>query len=157
MKKISCVILFIIPLQVYSSEQAEINNIFEVTVEKPMDVVYPNMMASLEQSPFYLFYEMNIGKNLAFFTDKWGHEYNKNNISAVQSIVFCNGWFLNKAGNKDTSMLGLCPMHVSLVEKSGVTTAYFVRPTVTYKNSPALDVLVEIEAEVVDMVKNGMR
>ena len=157
MKKFIGALLIIFQSFMHGSVQAESDNVFEVTVDKPMEQVYLNMIASLKQSRFYLFYEMNIGKNLAFFADKWGDEYNKNDLSAVRSIVFCNGWYLNRAGNKDPNILGLCPMHVSLIEKGGVTTAHFVRPTVTYQNSPALDVLVEIEAEVIEMIRDGMR
>lgn len=135
---------------------AESDNIFEISVDKSMEEVYPDMLASLERSRFYLFYEMNIGKNLSFFADKWGDEYNQNDLTAVRSIVFCNGWFLNRAGNRDRRILGLCPMHVSLIEKDGTTTAAFVRPTVTYKNSAAYDVLVEIEAEVIEMMRAGL-
>jgi hypothetical protein len=47
---------------------------------------------------------MNIGENLAFFADRWGDEYNQHDLSAVCSIVFCNGWYLNKAGNKDPNI-----------------------------------------------------
>ncbi|MEA1890018.1 MAG: DUF302 domain-containing protein [Pseudomonadota bacterium] len=157
MKKIIGLMLLIPFLLISTNVHSQSDNIFEITVDKPMKQVYSNMMASLDKSRFYLFYEMDIGKNLAFFADEWGDEYNQNELSGVRSIVFCNGWFLNRAGNKDQKILGLCPMHVSLIEKKGVTTALFVRPTITYNNSPAHDVVVEIEKEVIEMIKNGMR
>ena len=150
-------LLFTLALCMHSSVRADSDKVFELTAPLPMQQAYPNMMAALEKSRFYLFYEMNIGENLAFFAEKWGKEYNQNNLTAVRSIVFCNGWFLNKAGNQDAKILGLCPMHVSLIEKDGATTAFFVRPTVTYQDSPALDIIEKIEAEVIEMINNGMR
>lgn len=157
MKSAISVFLFLAPLLVHSTVHSQSSNVFEIAAEKTLQQVYPNMMASLDKSRFYLFYEMDIGKNLEFFAEEWGDDYNRGGISAIRSIVFCNGWFLNRAANKDRKILGLCPMHVSLIEKDGVTTALFVRPTVTYRSSPAYDILVEIEAEVIEMIKVGMR
>lgn len=131
--------------------------VYEVTVNKPLAHVYDRMKVSFEQSRFYIFYEMDIGKNLAYFAEKWGDGYNQNNVSAVRSIVFCNGWFLNRAGNKDPKILGLCPMHISLIERDGKTTVLYARPTVTYSNSPAYDVVVEIEKEVIELINNGAK
>ena len=57
----------------------------------------------------------------------------------------------------DPNIYGLCPMHITLIEKEGKTTALFVRPTVTYNESPAYNVVVDIEKEVMAFIKNGMK
>lgn len=157
MNKSLFILVLVVGLLMYSNLGATDNNVFEVTVNKPMTEVYPKMIESVEASRFYIFYEMDIGKNLAFFADRWGTEYNQHDLSAIRSIVFCNGWYLNKAGNKDPNIHGLCPMHQTLIEKEGKTTALFVRPTVTYKESPAYNVVVDIEKEVIAFIENGMQ
>ena len=115
------------------------------------------MLASIDDSPFYLFYELNIGKNLANFSGKWGDEYNQSGLSAIRSIVFCNGWYANQVSNKDPKMLGLCPLHMTLIEKDGKTTALFNRPAVIAEGSPAYEIIVEIEQAAIKMIRNGMQ
>ena len=156
MNKLLC-FSFMVLLLVHSAVRAETSTVFEVTVNKPMSQVYPNMLSSIDESQFYLFLELNIGKNLSNFSDKWGDDYNQNGLSAIRSIVFCNGWYANQVSNKDPKMLGLCPLHITLIEKDGKTTALFNRPTVTSKSSPAHEIVVKIEQEVIKMIKNGMQ
>ena len=65
------------------------SSVFTLTVDKPISRVYANMKTSIEKSRFYLFYEMNIGKNLAHFSKNWGADYNRNNLKSIRSIIFC--------------------------------------------------------------------
>jgi uncharacterized protein (DUF302 family) len=156
MNKLFCFSLLVL-LLVHDAVWAENSTVFEVTVNKPMSQVYPNMLSSIDESRFYLFFELNIGKNLSNFSEKWGDDYNQSGLSAIRSIVFCNGWYANQVSNKDPKMLGLCPLHITLIEKDGKTTALFNRPTVTSKSSPAHEIVVKIEQEVIKMIKNGMQ
>jgi uncharacterized protein (DUF302 family) len=156
MNKLLC-FSYLALLLVHAAVWAENSTVFEVTVNKPMSQVYPNMLSSINESRFYLFLELNIGKNLSNFSEKWGDDYNQSGLSAIRSIVFCNGWYANQVSNKDPKMLGLCPLHITLIEKDGKTTALFNRPTVTSKSSPAHEIVVKIEKEVIKMIKNGMQ
>ncbi len=54
-------------------------------------------------------------------------------------------------------MLGLCPLHLTLFEKDGKTTALFNRPTVIAGNSPAYKLLAEVERDVIAAIKKGMQ
>ena len=101
-------------------------------------------------------FEPNIGKNLSGFAERWGDQYNRSKLSAIRSMVFCNGWYANQVSNKDPSMLALCPLHMTLIEKDGNTTALFVRPTVIAADSPAKGILSELESEVISAIKAGM-
>ncbi|HHJ35432.1 MAG TPA: DUF302 domain-containing protein [Gammaproteobacteria bacterium] len=130
--------------------------VFQLTVDKPIDEVYDSVYKSLEDARFYVVFEPNIGANLSRFSGKWGDDYNQNNLTAIRSMVFCNGWYANKVSNLDPSMLGFCPLHISLIERDGKTTALFNRPTVLAKGSPALDLFVTIENEVIAAIKAGM-
>lgn len=136
---------------------AETSTVFEVTVDKPISEVYANVKASFEDSRFFIVDELNLGKNLSNFSEKWGDDYNQSGLSAIRSIVFCNGWYANQVSNKDPKMLGLCPLHMTLIEKDGKTTALFNRPTVIAVSSPAHDFLAEVEREVIELIKKGMQ
>ena len=88
MKKSLYILAFVVSLLICSNLGAADSNVFEITVNKLMTEVYPEMIVSVEASRFYIFYEMNIGKHLAFFADRWGDEYNQHDLSSVRSIVF---------------------------------------------------------------------
>ena len=121
-----------------------------------MTEVYDKVYKSLEDARFYVVFEPDIGNNLSKFAERWGDQYNRSNLSAIRSMVFCNGWYANQVSNKDPSMLALCPLHMTLIEKDGKTTALFARPTVIAADSPARDILADLESEVITAIKKGM-
>jgi len=151
---IPLILLIFVSLQ---SNADSSSTVYQLTNNKPISEVYPNMQKSMDDSRFFVVKEINIGKNISGFAEKWGEDYNKNNLTAIKSMVFCNGWYANKISNLDPSMLGICPLHLTLIEKDGKTTALFNRPTVTAKGSPAYETFVEIEDEVVAIIKAGMK
>ena len=132
------------------------SSVFVLSVDKPITEVYDKVYKSLEDARFYVVFEPNIGKNLSGFAERWGDQYNRSKLSAIRSMVFCNGWYANQVSNKDTRMLALCPLHMTLIEKDGKTTALFARPTVIAADSPAAEILSELEVEVIAAIKKGM-
>jgi uncharacterized protein (DUF302 family) len=132
------------------------SSVFVFSVDKPITEVYDKVYKSLEDARFYVVFEPNIGKNLSGFAERWGDEYNRSKLSAIRSMVFCNGWYANQVSNKDPRMLALCPLHMTLIEKDGKTTALFARPTVIAADSPAAEILSELEVEVIAAIKKGM-
>jgi uncharacterized protein (DUF302 family) len=139
----------------FSFAHAE-SNVFVYSSEKPITEVYDKVYKSLEDARFYVVFEPNIGNNLSKFAERWGDQYNRSKLSAIRSMVFCSGWYANQVSNKDPTMLALCPLHMTLIEKDGSTTALFARPTVIAADSPARDVLAELESEVIAAIKKGM-
>jgi len=134
----------------------DVQRVYKQQVDKPVSEVYDQLYKSLENARFFVVFEPNIGESLARFSDKWGDDYNRNNISAIRSMVFCNGWYANKVSNLDPDMLGFCPLHLTLIEREGKTTALFNRPGVMAGNSPAKELLKKIEYEVIEAIKQGM-
>jgi uncharacterized protein (DUF302 family) len=121
-----------------------------------MDEAYQRVYQSLEKNRFWVVFEANIGKNIAGFADKWGEDYNRQQLDGIRSMVFCNGWYANQVSNKDPAMLALCPMHLTLIHKDGQSTVLFARPTVIASNSPALEVLQELEDEVIASINAAL-
>jgi hypothetical protein len=132
------------------------SSVFEFSVDRSITEVYDNVHKSLEDARLYVVFEPNIGKNLSGFADRWGDQYNRNKLTAIRSMVFCNGWYANRVSNQDTRMLAFCPMRLTLIEKDGRTTALFARPTVIAADSPAKATLEELENEVIAAIKKGM-
>jgi len=135
----------------------ENSGVYILTVDKPLTGVYDKVYKSLEEARFFVVFEPNIGANLASFSDKWGDDYNQNNIAEIRSMVFCNGWYANKVSNLDPDMLGFCPLHISLIERKGKTTVLFNRPGVIAQNSPAKELLLKIESEVIAAIQQGVQ
>ena len=131
--------------------------VYRQHVNKPLSEVYDKVYQSLEDARFFVVFEPNIGANLSRFSEKWGDDYNRNNLTALRSMVFCNGWYANKVSNLDPDMLGFCPLHLSLIERDGETTVLFNRPSVIAKDSPAKDVFIEIESEVIEAIDKGLQ
>ena len=131
--------------------------VYRQQVNKPLADVYDNVYKSLEDARFFVVFEPNIGANLTRFSEKWGDDYNRNNLTAIRSMVFCNGWYANKVSNLDPDMLGFCPLHLSLIERDGKTVVLFNRPSAIAKNSPAAELLLSIETEVIEAVKKGLK
>ena len=126
-------------------------------VDKPLSEVYDSVYKSLEEARFFVVFEPNIGANLASFSTKWGDDYNRNNIDEIRSMVFCNGWYANKVSNLDPNMLGFCPLHITLTEREGKTTVLFNRPGIIAQNSPAKELLLTIESEVIEAIQLGVQ
>lgn len=142
-------------MPVYAAD--ENRAIYRQQVNKPVTAVYDSVYKSLEEAKFFVVFEPDIGANLARFSDKWGEDYNRNNISQIRSMVFCNGWYANKVSNLDPDMLGFCPLHLTLTEHDGKTTVLFNRPGAIAQNSPAKQLLLEIEAEVIGAIQKGLQ
>jgi len=125
-------------------------------VNKPVTAVYDQLYKSLENARFFVVFEPDIGQNLARFSEKWGDDYNRNQLSAIRSMVFCNGWYANKVSNLDPKMLSFCPLHLTLFERDGKTTVLFNRPGTMAKDSPARELLIRIENEVIAAIQKGL-
>jgi len=159
-KKISqCLIVFSAFLMVVGIVQAaefsSTNNpaIYKQVVNLPMQKVYPAVYKALEDTRFYVVFEPDIGKNIARFAEKWGDDYNQNQLDSIRSMVFCNGWYANKVSNADPDMLALCPLRLGLYEKTGQTFIVFARPTFIAEKSQAHAVLLEIENAVIGAIR----
>ena len=103
-----------------------------------------------------MIFEPNIGKNLASYKERWGKDYNKNQLEAIRSMVFCNAWYANQMSNADPQMLALCPLHISLVYKEGITRILFVRPSLVATGSPAEKIALELEQDVIRTIESSL-
>jgi len=150
----ACVFLWCL---VSLNSQAENSSIYKQTVNLPIDKVYPAVYEALEDARFYVVFEPYISKSISRFADKWGDDYNQSGLTSIRSMVFCNGWYANKVSNIDPDMLALCPLHLSLYEKSEKTTIVFARPSVIAEQSKAKELMLKIENEVVSAIQSGVK
>lgn len=135
---------------------ADSTMIYEKDVKGDMETTYKQVFTSLENNGYYVLFEPNIGRNLANFKQRWGKEYNTNKLEAIRSMIFCNAWYANRIGNADPQMLALCPLHISLVYKDGVTRIMFIRPSLVATGSPAEKIALEMEQDVIRTIESGI-
>jgi len=145
--------MMLVSLNVVAAE----SGVYKQTVNQPMEKVYPAIYKALENAHFYVVFEPYISKNISRFAEKWGEDYNQNKLDSIRSMVFCNGWYANKVSNVDPDLLALCPLSLSLYEKSEKTMIVFARPTVFAGQGKAKPVLQEIEDAVTGAIKKGIQ
>ncbi|HQU15978.1 MAG: hypothetical protein B7Z66_07900 [Chromatiales bacterium 21-64-14] len=131
--------------------------VYEKSAKMPLDQAYTKVEHSLKTHKFKVVFQVPISKNISRFAKKWGANYNRNKLQGIRSMVFCNGWFANEVSNKDPAMLAVCPMHLTMYEKDGVTTVLFVRPSVVGAGTAAEPVLKKLEAKVTAAIDAGLK
>jgi hypothetical protein len=142
-------LMMLLALWFFSSTAFANPNIFKGTTDASVDAIYAKVHSALENEKLFVVFEPNIGKNLKGFANKWGDNYNRQQLQSIRSLVFCSAWYANEVSNLDPDMLGLCPMRVTLVQKVGKTTALFVLPSKIAVGSPAFKTLQELETTVI--------
>jgi len=124
-------------------------------VKGEFTATYKKVFTALENNGYFVILEPNIGKNLSHFAQRWGDNYNRSGLEAFRSMVFCNGWYANEISNRDPDMLALCPLHITLTHRKGVTSILFVRPGQVAAHSPARKVAEELEQDVIRAIEQG--
>ena len=157
MKKQVLWIVTVLSFVLSASVLAESPMIYEKRVKGELEKTYKQVFNALENNGYYVVFEPNIGKNLAHFKKRWGKDYNKNKLEAIRSMVFCNAWYANQVSNADPQLLALCPLHISLVHKEGVTRILFIRPSLVATGSGAEKVALELEQDVIRTIEGGLR
>lgn len=138
-----------------TSESKPEPRVYKKTVKGEFTETYKKVFTALETNGYFVVIEPNIGKNLSNFEQRWGKNYNKNQLEAIRSMVFCNAWYANEVSNLDPDMLALCPLHITLVHKKGITTILFIRPSQVAITSPAKAIAEELELDVIRAIEQG--
>ena len=130
-------------------------SVYVKKVKGEFSATYKTVFTALENNGYFVVFEPNIGKNLSHFAQRWGKNYNKRDLEAIRSMVFCNAWYANEISNIDPDMLALCPLHITLTHKKGVTKILFVRPSQVASDSPAKKVVTELEQDIIRAIEQG--
>ncbi len=141
--------------EVKTATQA-VSPIYIRTVKGDLNKIYQQVFTSLENNSYFIVFEPNIGKQLERFKQRWGDNYNKNQLESIRSMVFCNTWYANEVSNQDPTLLALCPMHITFTEKQGIVTILYIRPSQVARGSKAEKLALEIEQDVVRAIEAGL-
>ncbi len=130
--------------------------VYEKSARIDADTAYDKLNAALEKHGYYVIFEPNIGHNLEAMAAKLGADYNRNKLTTIKSLVFCNPRYANEMSNLDPAMLALCPMHVTLTHKGDTTSVYFIRTGMVTHGSPGDALGKKIEAEVIEAIGEAL-
>ena len=130
--------------------------VYEKSARLPLAKAVKQVSQKLDDAGYAVVDELPISENLKRMAKKWGEDYNRNKLEGITALVFCSGWYVNQVSNLDPTLLGLCPLHVTLTHKGGVTTVLFNRPTAIAAGSPAEKVLREVEGEVTQAIEAAL-
>ncbi|WP_310446364.1 DUF302 domain-containing protein [Thiobacillus sp.] len=119
------------------------------------DAAYTLLYATLEKNGFYVIFEPDMGRSLAGMKDTLGADYNRNQLSTMKSLVFCKPRATNEIANADPALLALCPLHITLTHKDGVSTVYFARPSAIAAGSPGEALAKKLEADIVKVIESA--
>ena len=153
--KIMAVLLFALVAMAQAS--ADASNVRIWNIDKDLETSYKTIYTSLENNKFFVVFEPNIQGNISRFAERWGEDYNRNQLEGIRAMVFCNGWYANAVSNADPDMLALCPLHITLIQKDGATRVLFVRPTAVAAGSKALSVARDIEQDVEKVLDDAVK
>lgn len=126
--------------------------------EDPIEEVYAAVYQALEAEQFWVVFEADMGARMARFAERWGEDYNRNQLGAVKSMVFCNIGWTNRMANAHPDMLGTCPLHLTLYEKDGRTTVILPRPTALAGDGPeaARQAAQALEKELTALIERAL-
>lgn len=130
--------------------------IYEKSAAVSADDAYQKLYDGLEARGYYVIFEPNMGKSLAGMRDKLGADYNRNQLEVMRSLVFCNPTKTNLMSNLDPALLALCPLHLTLTHKDGVSTVHFARLTALAAGSPGEAAVRGIEADIIGIVEGAL-
>lgn len=130
--------------------------VYSRSVTGEFDTVYRAVYDALEAHRFFVVFEPDIGANLSGFAKRWGEDYNRNGLEKIRSMVFCNAWYANQVSNADPEYLSMCPLHITVVHKQGVTSVYFVRPDYVAAGGKAEKIARELTQDVVKAIDAGL-
>lgn len=129
------------------------SRVYVKNVKKPLPEVYSKVFTALENGGYFVLFEPNIGKNLEHFAQRWGDDYNRNNLEAIRSLIFSNAWYVNQISNADPELLALSPLHLTFTYKEEMTTILFTRPSGVAADSPAKKIATELENDVINTIE----
>jgi len=127
-----------------------------LTTKAPADQVYDRVYQALEGAKFWVVFEADMGSRMDQLATEWGSDANKNKLTFVKSMVFCNLSWTNQLANADPELLGLCPLHLTIYARDGQTTIVWPRLSVMADGSAGEGAAQALEQEVSAIIRSAV-
>jgi uncharacterized protein (DUF302 family) len=127
-----------------------------LTTKEPADQVYDRVYQALEGAKFWVVFEADMGSRMDQLATAWGGDANKNKLTFVKSMVFCNLSWTNQLANADPELLGLCPLHLTVYHRDDRTAVSWPKLSVLAEGSPAHGTAQELEQELSAIIRSAV-
>lgn len=131
--------------------------LFKHSTDKAVAQFESTLIKNLENERLFVIFEANISKNLSHFKERWGENFNRNELKTIKSLLICNPWYANQVSNEDPDMLAFCPLRVNLTESDNQSNVLFIQPSKIFPNSPAAKTLKELESSIIEAIEASTR
>lgn len=135
---------------------APASGIYTHSVQQPFESAFETLKQALEDKQFFVVLEPDMGSRMAKFAETWGKDYNRNQIEHIRGMVFCNIWQTNHLGNQDPKLLGLCPLHLTMIHQRGITTVLLPRLSLLAVGSAGASAVQELEQELIGIIQQAL-
>ena len=130
--------------------------IHTASLEGDFATVKKLLRQELDAERFFVVKDLNIGRNLAGFANKWGDNYNRNNYGNIHSFVICNAWYVNEIINISPPHSALCPLSLSLLHKDNTTTVYYARREPMAADTMVTSLMRDLDESFIEALDNAV-
>lgn len=118
-------------------------------IHAPIGVVYKNLVISLGHEGFKVPWGLDIEKHLKMANKKLHlPNFNAQHLSDVRAMIVCNPFLFNTIANEDPTMIELCPLHITLVSKNGMTYVQYPKESELAAHTPVAAVAKLIDTKI---------
>ncbi len=123
MKIITAALFLLLSVNLFASE------FYTKVIYEPLESYYPKLKKAIDENHMNILYEMDLIKQFKDegYSEKFGKDFNKNNLQGVKTLLICNGYVGNQVSNLDPKMMALCPIRLTIIEENKKLTVTFLR------------------------------
>ncbi|MHB1566591.1 MAG: DUF302 domain-containing protein [Acidiferrobacter sp.] len=118
-------------------------------VHAPIGIVYKNLVVALGHQGFKVPWGINIEKRMQM-ANRTLHmpNFNAQHLTDVRAMMVCNPFLFNAIANADPTMIALCPLHITLVSKGGVTYVQYPKEIALAAHTPVAKIARLIDTKI---------
>lgn len=149
MKKIMTAVLFtLLSANLFASE------FYTKVVYDSFESYYPKLLKAIKDNHMNVLYEMDLIKQFKDkgYAEKFGKDFNKNNLESVKTLLICNGYVGNQISNIDPTMMALCPIRLTIIQENKKLIVTFLRHDSIETSSEVKNLLTALDKILINTI-----
>ncbi|MGV0005785.1 MAG: hypothetical protein ACNYPG_04070 [Candidatus Porifericomitaceae bacterium WSBS_2022_MAG_OTU9] len=133
------------------------DHIYSTHIDGDFDTVHNLLRRELDAERFFVVKDLNIGRNLEHFAQKWGDNYNRHNFSRIHTMIICNAWFANETINISPAHMSLCPLSLVLLHKNNKTMLHYALRQPMASQGDIAELMERLDQRFVDVLDGAVK
>jgi len=135
------------------------HDVYVKEINQPLKTLYPKLLKAFAHNKLIVVSEIDILEKFkhAGLPEKFGKDFNTNNLEEIKAIIACNGSFGNSVANSDPEMMAYCPIRITVIQQEGKSKVLYARPSKGSQGSKANTILNKLEARVVFAIEESAK